>query len=209
MKESIKKPGRQSRNTAQQTKERIIQAALQLFAEQGFYDAKLRDIAAVAHTTHSLISHHFGSKDKLWRHVVDLGLEKRAEDLRRVMKKGKNLDTVELFKQTIISHISFYAEHVEFAKILQLTNCKTGPHFDYVLEKQQCIHELVEPIFKKMQKKGYFTFFDHDSFTVYMRALAEVPFATTELNSKLLGHDIRSQEGIHLHTERVLAFLFP
>lgn len=47
------------------TKERIIQAALDLFADQGFTATSIRDIAAQAGLTHAGLLHHFADKDDL------------------------------------------------------------------------------------------------------------------------------------------------
>lgn len=200
--------GKQSRQAAEKTKQRILKAALKIFAKEGFPDAKLRDIAAKAGATHNLIRHHFGSKDDLWKAVVDYGLVMRENRLREIIAAGKGVDPIELLKQTIESHILFAAKQADLAKILLHSNSRTSPHMDYIIEKQQGVHDLVEPLFKQVQGRGYFSEFNHDSFSVYMRALAETPIATFDMTNKLLGHDIRSEAGIALHTQRVIAFLF-
>jgi AcrR family transcriptional regulator len=201
-------PGKQPRQVAEKTKKKILTAALMVFAKEGFPDARLRAIAAKAGTSHNLIRHHFGSKDDLWRAVVDYGLERRAIGLKKVIESGRHLDPVELYKKTIASHILFVAGHPELAKILLHSNSRTSPHLDYIFEKQQAVHRLVEPIFKKVQKAGYFKTFDHNSFSIYMRAIAETPLATAEVTNKLIDHDIRTKKGITLHTQRVIDFLF-
>lgn len=49
------------------TRERILAAALEVFAEHGFEGAKTRDIAARAGANLGLITYYFASKEKLWR----------------------------------------------------------------------------------------------------------------------------------------------
>lgn len=200
--------GKQPKHVAEKTREKILSAALEVFAMEGFPDAKLRAIAAKAGTTHNLIRHHFGSKDDLWKAGVDYGLKMRENRLREIIDAGQLMDPVELFKKTIESHILFAAENADLAKILLHSNSRTSPHLDYIIEKQQGVHNLVEPIFRKAQERGYFRGFDHDSFSIYMRAIAETPIATSDLSNKLLKHDIRSKKGIALHTKRVIDFLF-
>ena len=46
-------------------RERIIAAAIELFAERGYAGASVRDIAARASVTGGLIVHHFGTKAAL------------------------------------------------------------------------------------------------------------------------------------------------
>jgi len=58
------------------TRERILDAALGAFSEQGFNAVSLRDIAARAELTHVGLLHHFPSKEDLLIHVLE-----RRDDL--------------------------------------------------------------------------------------------------------------------------------
>ena len=200
--------GKQSKVVSDRTKERIIQAALEVFAKEGFFNAKLRDIAEIAGTTHSLIRHHFGSKEDLWKAVVDYGLNMHEGRLKKVLERRDKEDPVELFKNCIKSYILFTVKNTELSKILLNDNSRNSPHLDYIIEKQRTVHNIIEPVFKRAQACGYFKGFNHDSFTIYVRALVETPIATWDLTNKLLKLDIRSAKGIALHTERVINFLF-
>jgi len=200
--------GKQTREVSEKTKEKVLRAALVEFAREGFFNAKLRDIAAHAGTTHSLIRHHFGSKDDLWKAVVDYGLQLHEDSLLKILTLRESADSVELFKDFIATYILTIAKHPELSKILLHDNSRTSPHLDYLIERQKRLHALIEPVFKNAQACGYFKGFDHDSFSVYVRALVETPIATRDLTNQLLKNDIRSEKGIALHTERVLRFLF-
>jgi len=200
--------GKQTREVSEKTKEKVLRAALVEFAREGFFNAKLRDIAALAGTTHSLIRHHFGSKDDLWKAVVDYGLQLHEDSLLKILTLRESADSVELFKDFIATYILTIAKHPELSKILLHDNSSTSPHLDYLIERQKRLHAVIEPVFKNAQACGYFKGFDHDSFSVYVRALVETPIATRDLTNQLLKDDIRSEKGIALHTERVLRFLF-
>ena len=200
--------GKQTKKATEKTKKKILTAALKVFAKEGFSDAKLRDIAAKTGASHNLIRHHFGSKDDLWKAVVDEGLKMREAHLKRIIDSGQTQDPIDLYKELIKSHVMFAAKNAELAKILMHSNSKSSPHLDYIIEKQQGVLNLIEPIFRKVQERGYFKDFDHNSFIIYMRAIAETPIATSDFTNKLLKHDIRSERGIDLHAKRVIDFLF-
>ena len=200
--------GKQTREVSEKTKEKVLRAALVEFAREGFFNAKLRDIAALAGTTHSLIRHHFGSKDDLWKAVVDYGLQLHEDSLLKILTLRESADSVELFKDFIATYILTIAKHPELSKILLHDNSRTSPHLDYLIVRQKRLHALIEPVFKNAQACGYFKGFDHDSFSVYVRALVETPIVTRDMTNKLLKEDIRSDKGIAMHTERVLDFLF-
>ena len=207
-KKNKRKLGKQSREVSEKTKKTVLKAALKVFAQAGFYNAKLREIADLAGTTHSLIRHHFGSKDDLWKAVVDYGLNLQEKNLLRILKSRKSADAVELFKDFIASYVSTIAKNPELSKILLHDNSRTSPHLDYLIERQKQLHGIIEPVFRNVQKAGYFKDFDHDSFLVYVRALVETPIATSDISNQLLEKDILSKKGISIHTQRVLRFLF-
>jgi TetR/AcrR family transcriptional regulator len=203
-----RKLGKQSREVSEKTKETVLKAALKIFAREGFYNAKLREIADLAGTTHSLIRHHFGSKDDLWKAVVDYGMNLHEKSLLRILRSRKSTDPVELFKGFIASYVSTIAKNPELSKILLHDNSRSSPHLDYLIERQKQLHSIIEPVFRNVQKAGYFKGFDHDSFLVYIRALVETPIATRDLSNQLLEKDILCKKGIAIHTERVLGFVF-
>lgn len=205
---NTRKLGKQPREVSEKTKETVLRSALEVFAREGFYNAKLREIADLAGTTHSLIRHHFGSKDDLWKAVVDYGLNLHEKSLLRILRSRKSADDVDIFKDFIASYVSTIAKNPELSKILLHDNSRSSPHLDYLMERQKRLHSIIEPVFKNAQKAGYFKGFTHDSFLVYVRALVETPIATRDLTNRLLNEDILSEKGIAIHTERVLRFLF-
>jgi AcrR family transcriptional regulator len=202
-----RKLGKQPKEVSEKTKEKILKAALKIFAREGFNKAKLRDIADLAGTTHSLIRHHFGSKDDLWKAVVDYGFRLQEDNLMKIVIE-KSADPVELYKKYVSTYISTIARHPELCNIVLHDNSRSSPHLDYLFERGKRLRDLIEPVFEKAQACGYFQGFDHDSFTVYVRALVETPIAIRAWANYLLKGDIRSKKGIALHTERVLKFLF-
>ena len=205
---NTRKLGKQPREVSEKTKETVLRSALEVFAREGFYNAKLREIADLAGTTHSLIRHHFGSKDDLWKAVVDYGLNLHEKSLLRILRSRKSADDVDIFKDFIASYVSTIAKNPELSKILLHDNSRSSPHLDYLMERQKRLHSIIEPVFKNAQKAGYFKGFTHDSFLVYVRALVETPIATRDITNRLLNEDILSEKGIAVHTERVLRFLF-
>lgn len=55
----------------EQSRERIIDAAVEEFAAHGFEAAGTRAIAGRAGVTQGLVTYHFASKDELWRAAAD------------------------------------------------------------------------------------------------------------------------------------------
>ncbi|MGD9810683.1 MAG: TetR/AcrR family transcriptional regulator [Sphingobium sp.] len=79
------------RRNASQTKARIVQAAQQSFACQGYTHTRLRDIAQAADVAVSLVPQHFGSKAELFEAALlaamasNRAMDAPMDDLARAM----------------------------------------------------------------------------------------------------------------------------
>ena len=95
----------------EQTHDRIIDAAIESFASNGFDGASTRDIAARAEVTQGLVSYHFESKELLWRAAADRIFAGLAE----VMPGEPPPDGVDidLARQAIRAYVRFAAERPE------------------------------------------------------------------------------------------------
>lgn len=207
-KQAKRQPGKQTKEVAEKTKHKILEAALEVFAREGFSNSKLREIASIAGTTHSLIRHHFGSKEDLWNAVVDHGLALTEAALQQVIDSRAPSDPVARFKKLIETHIYLVARNSELNRMLLHDVTRGSLKYDFIAEKQKRVHDLAEPVFKGAQACGYFKGFTHDSFSIYMKAIADTPIISWDLSNQLLEEDIRSEKGLALHVERVIAFLF-
>jgi AcrR family transcriptional regulator len=61
------------------TRERLLQAATRLFAENGYRGASVRDICNLAGTNPGAVSYHFGGKRQLYRAVLRLAADRLAK----------------------------------------------------------------------------------------------------------------------------------
>ncbi|OBB91375.1 TetR/AcrR family transcriptional regulator [Mycobacterium sp. 852002-40037_SCH5390672] len=66
-----RRPGRPPAAKADETRQRIIQAARMVFSERGYDGATFQAIAARADLTRPAINHYFSSKRALYREVMD------------------------------------------------------------------------------------------------------------------------------------------
>jgi TetR/AcrR family transcriptional regulator len=58
-------------SSAEDTRERLIRAAAQLFAEKGYEGASVKELASVAGVNVSLVSYHFGGKEGLFKAALE------------------------------------------------------------------------------------------------------------------------------------------
>src|SRR5512134_1396005 len=100
------------------TRERIVEAAADAFAERGFHGASTREIAKRAGTNQGLITYHFRSKDELWRAAADriFGLlRKRLGE--RLAALGAD-DARERTREAVREYVRFAAAHPELFRLM-------------------------------------------------------------------------------------------
>ncbi len=68
--EQKKRPRKQQQRSIK-TKQKLLDAAIEAFSENGFKGTSTRDIAERAGVHHPLITYHFKNKEKLWRAAAD------------------------------------------------------------------------------------------------------------------------------------------
>ena len=71
LKMTEKKQGRRSAKDAEETRFQIMTVAAEMFCDSGYERVSLRNISEKAGVSHSLIRHHFGSKEKIWHAISD------------------------------------------------------------------------------------------------------------------------------------------
>ncbi len=64
-------PARKQQQRSVVTQQKLLNAAIEAFSENGFKGTSTRDIAERAGVHHPLITYHFKNKDQLWRAAAD------------------------------------------------------------------------------------------------------------------------------------------
>src|SRR5271168_4104217 len=102
-------PGGPARNGA---RERILAAALEVFAERGFDGAHTREIAERAGANLGLIKYYFNDKERLWKAAVARAFAELQAGLAGA--PGNGGDTREWLERTVRQFVHCVARHPEF-----------------------------------------------------------------------------------------------
>jgi len=100
------------------TRERIVGAALEAFAEKGFHGASTRDIAQRARTNQGLITYHFRSKDELWQAAADRIFGMLAKRMTEQLSSLASEDPRERAREAIRIYVRFAAAHPELFRLM-------------------------------------------------------------------------------------------
>ena len=78
---ATRRPRRPATGREEATRERILAAALEVFAERGFDGARTREIADRAGANLGLLAYYFEGKEPLWREAVSRAFEELQQEL--------------------------------------------------------------------------------------------------------------------------------
>lgn len=76
----------------QQTREQLLLAAAQVFAQKGFYGASIDEIAQVAGYTKGAVYAHFSTKDDLFLALLDQSLDRESPIWTQIIEEGMSID---------------------------------------------------------------------------------------------------------------------
>ena len=113
---------------ADATKARILAAAKSEFARAGLAGARVDEIAEKADANKRMIYHYFGSKDELFRVVVEdayLDIREAEQDL-----KLDDLSARDALETLVRFTWDYYLENPEFIRLVNSANLHKGRHLE-------------------------------------------------------------------------------
>jgi AcrR family transcriptional regulator len=84
-----------------ETRERLLKAAAQLFADRGFKKVTVRDICRAARANVAAVNYHFSDKSGLYREVLQLAIETMRATTDAAREAGKGLPADERLRRYI------------------------------------------------------------------------------------------------------------
>ena len=132
--EAAARPTRKQQRRSVVTQQKLLDAAIQAFSENGFKGTSTRDIAERAGVHHPLITYHFKNKDKLWRAAAD----KIFRDFRRSLAASLEDHQDECPKQRMASMIRAYVYYAKsqpaLHKVMVQEASYPNPRLDWLIE---------------------------------------------------------------------------
>ena len=152
---SPEKPARKQQQRSIRTQQKLLDAALEAFSENGFKGTSTRDIADRAGVHHPLITYHFRNKEQLWRAAADRIFKKFNRTVAQVYEDtaGQSLET--RVAAVIRAYVKSAAEQPELHKVILQEASYPTPRLEWLIETH------LKPIFdagvrdlKELQDQG-------------------------------------------------------
>lgn len=100
-------------------KQKIIQKAIELFNERGFFDVRIRDISDALQTSTGSISYHYKDKEKLmssiYRYMLKT-LEEMSIGDRLFFKKGEEINVARVYLDYMVKFRFFFQDTLDIIR---------------------------------------------------------------------------------------------
>jgi AcrR family transcriptional regulator len=113
-------------NDAEKTRANILEIAFEEFAGKGFTGARIDEIADRTHTSKNMIYYYFGSKENLYRKV----LERSYSEIRRVESELhlSDMPVLDALKELVKFTFDYHTTHPDFVRLVMVENIALGAH---------------------------------------------------------------------------------
>jgi len=179
------------------TQQKLLDAAIEAFSENGFKGTSTRDIADRAGVHHPLITYHFKNKDQLWEAAAD----RIFRDFRRSLAASLEHHRLECPKKRFASLIRAYVHYAKsqpaLHKVMVQEASYPNPRLDWLIETHlkpffDATFELIE----ELQRLG-----------VAPAGNPRLLFNMIRLSSGgllALGNELKASSGIDTNDDRTL-----
>ncbi|HET8578984.1 MAG TPA: TetR/AcrR family transcriptional regulator [Methylomirabilota bacterium] len=110
------------------TRDKILHAALEVFARKGYHRAVVDDIVRASRTSKGAVYHHFPNKEALFLALVDEFSARLAEAVAAAI--GNAHGALGKVEAALRSGLETFARHRELARILLLESVSLGPAYE-------------------------------------------------------------------------------
>jgi len=180
---------------AEETRARILKAAITVFTRDGYSGGRIEKISAEAESNDRMIYYYFGSKEKLFVKVLEHTYE-RFNQAEITLELDPSTPVATL-RQVVAFVWDYYVQHPEFVAILSIENLHKGKHAKQSSELRRLSGEAVgvlRPIIESGQEQGLFRD-DVDLKHVYLMIASLCYFYNSNLHTltSFLGQDMGGQ----------------
>jgi len=115
--------------------ERLINAAVSLFAQHGYDAVSTGAVAAAAGLTQSMVHYHFGTKEKLWRAAVEHIMHVRGSMFSLNLEDLRDVDPLARLKIMVRRFVSTNAADPDLTRILIHEGMRDSPRLKWLAKR--------------------------------------------------------------------------
>lgn len=138
-----------------QTRARLVEAAKEIFEEQGFLDARVSDIAERAGMSHGSFYHYFDSKEQVFREVAEAADERQEASLADVvLTRSSRATPPERLRDALRQYLERYRDDARIMAVIeQVSRFDDHVHAVLFARHKHQNEQLAESI-RELQRRG-------------------------------------------------------
>jgi TetR/AcrR family transcriptional regulator len=135
--------------------ERILAAALEVFAARGFDGARTREIAEHAGANLGLIKYYFNDKEQLWKAAVARAFAELQAGFAERLEPADGADTLAWLDRTLRQFVHFVARHPEFMRLMNDEAKRDSPRMRWLADRfVRPMSQVVRAHLERAQAEG-------------------------------------------------------
>jgi TetR/AcrR family transcriptional regulator len=128
-------PARKQQQRSIVTQQKLLDAAIEAFSENGFKGTSTRDIAERAGVHHPLITYHFKNKGQLWRAAANHIFIGLGKSLAKSLEENQGLNAKERMSEMIYAYVRYAKSQPALHKVMVQEASYPNPRLDWLIEK--------------------------------------------------------------------------
>lgn len=149
------KPARKQQTRSIVTQQKLLDAAIRAFSENGFKGTSTRDIADRAGVHHPLITYHFNNKKQLWRSAADRIFREFNISIVKAMAEVTETNPRARAETFIRTYVRYSRSEPALHKIILQESSQPSDRLDWLVENHlRPLFELVVQSLAELQKLG-------------------------------------------------------
>ena len=114
--------GKAQQERSRQSRTRILNVAITIFAQRGYSGASTREIADAAEVNQGLVTYYFGSKQALWRAAIDHALAEYRNTFADRMAELEDPEDRNFYRFALRHYVQWASENADVLRILISNN---------------------------------------------------------------------------------------
>lgn len=128
-------PARKQQQRSIITQQKLLDAAIEAFSENGFKGTSTRDIAERAGVHHPLITYHFKNKDQLWRAAADHLFGGLNRSLAKSFQENEGMTPKARMADMIHAYVRYARSQPALHKVMVQESSHPNSRLDWLIEE--------------------------------------------------------------------------
>ena len=148
-------PARKQQQRSIITQQKLLDAAISAFSENGFKGTSTRDIAERAGVHHPLITYHFKNKNQLWRAAADRIFREFNISLVKAMGEVPEMDPKARAEAFVRTYVHYAHDQPALHKIILQESSNDSERLNWLVETHlKPLYDLVVEPLSRLQQLG-------------------------------------------------------